>query len=1114
MAYMVAAEKKQRRARDRLGEKLISTALASSEFRATLAEAAAEIKREVHRGDTEATVAGIFERVLYAALKTAGLPFHPRKEAAVETERHVKKGLIDSRVGQLIIEYKRPEKLESPADVEIACEQAETYLKAISKDSAPAVGLVTDGRTLVEIRASEGKIDARGPQGPLDVAALRRIVRHIHSLNLTALTADNLVRDLCQEEGSGVLFQAARILYGVLSDTMLPRTEMLHAEWLAMYKLGHRDQSQQRRIEQRRESLGALFEVSLTDPADEYRALFALHTAYAIVIKFMAARVLSEVVLERQLTTWVAQLAADVRALRVFCAKLEDGSLFRNLGILNLLEGDFFAWYSDKAQWNDDVAEAVELIIEVLARYEATTDLFTDVASVDLFRKLYEAAVPQVVRASFGEFHTPTWLAEDLLEAAKPGVEARYLDPCAGSGTVIIAAIDRVRADHPQLGGAELLAKVTEAVVGIDLNPLSVLTTRVNYFIRIADLLPEDLGELVIPVFLGDASDVPQRVSIGGVDCIEYDLRTMQEPISVALPVSLVQRSAAFVTAMHQFEDCVHADDAEAATGALTAELSSEERTPQVVARIRHLADRLVELHGKEWNGIWARVLTNFLSTGALARFDVVAGNPPWIDWKNLPAGYREEIKALAIKQHLFSGDGRTGGINLNVCALIAHVSMTNWLKPKGRLVFLMPRELAMQQSYQGWRRLEGHQGRAFLEFRDWTRAGHPFDPVREDFMTFIIGPGRQGIEVSVPTYTKTDDADGPANSWPDHTAALRNLDVTARVARQITPDSTAFTFADSKQEMDAFALVAGFCPYKGREGIEFYPQELLLYKYVKPGPKRGTVWVRNIQVRRSKYRIPEQDWLLETEFLHPLVKGPQIGAFSHSYDGLLVPFPYDPTDPHKPVSQVALRRRAPLLLDLYRKYEDIIKAQTGFSDAIRGTDPGEYYGLARTGPYSFADVYVAFRDNTKWCACVVDSADMGWGEQKRLVFQNHAVSICERPTGGFIGHDEAHYICAVFNAPSVRRFILASSDERSFKIRPPIAVPVFDPAEAAHVRLAELSREAHAAGGATPQILGEIDAVYLAMRRAPALPALRGSLPLERQRQRRYPTAMCPRTP
>jgi type I restriction-modification system DNA methylase subunit len=126
---------------------------------------------------------------------------------------------------------------------------------------------------------------------------------------------------------------------------------------------------------------------------------------------------------------------------------LEDGELFRSLGILNLLEGDFFSWYSDKRQWTRPLADAVKSILEILARYEEAQNIFRSEDAPDLFRELYQSAVPREVRSSFGEVHTPFWLAEHVLGAAEPTGRWRALDPCCGSGTFVIAAITSIRRD-------------------------------------------------------------------------------------------------------------------------------------------------------------------------------------------------------------------------------------------------------------------------------------------------------------------------------------------------------------------------------------------------------------------------------------------------------------------------------------------------------------------------------------------------------------------------------------------------------------------------------------------------------------------------------------------
>ncbi len=81
------------------------------------------------------------------------------------------------------------------------------------------------------------------------------------------------------------------------------------------------------------------------------------------------------------------------------------------------------------------------------------------------------------------------------------------------------------------------------------------------------------------------------------------------------------------------------------------------DKTEQIITKINYLAEQFVDLEKNDWNGIWARIVTNFLTTANLGKFDLIVGNPPWIDWKNLPAGYRDRIKSICIDRHLFSGD-------------------------------------------------------------------------------------------------------------------------------------------------------------------------------------------------------------------------------------------------------------------------------------------------------------------------------------------------------------------------------------------------------------------------------------------------------------------------
>jgi hypothetical protein len=1072
-------------ARRSLRQKILKAALTAPEFRATLTEAAGEIRDIAKPSATEATIEGAFERILYARLREIGLQFHPEKEAAVGTKRHVTRGRMDSRLGALVLEYKRPSLLKADAEIEKALRQLKNYLLALSGMSdAPFVGMLTNGLILIEVRASGGAIVSQSASERVSGAALLRLTQHFISLALTALTPSNLIRDFCGSQTEGVLFQTARVLNTILASPQ-PKTLMLFSEWEEMFRLAHDDQSQQTRIVERRAALAELFSLSITTPEQEYRSLFALHTSYAILLKFMAYRTVSDIYLGEAGEDYRSLASAANSPLRTFCNGLEDGEVFRRLGIINLLEGDFFSWYCDRKQWTNELAESMRAILAILARYEEAGHIFEANEAPDIFRELYQAAVPRVVRSSFGEFYTPYWLAEQVLDSAAPKGEWRAIDPCCGSGTFVVAAISKLRGECRAQGmnDRETLKQIISRIAAVDLNPLGVLTTRINYFIHVSNLFANAKGSLVIPVYLGDAAAIPERITVEGVECLRFELKTLKNPIKTVLPVSLVQDTKKFMELMLAYEGHIKAQKSDVAKSSVMDAIQASDKKFLIRKAVSELTDGLIELEQNGWNGIWARILSNFLTTACLGRFTVVFGNPPWIDWRNLPEGYRERIKAMCVERGLFSGAGRTGGINLNICALISYVSMINWLAPRGRLAFLMPRELANQASYEGWRRLGGKWN--FLEFHDWSDAGHPFDPVREDFMTFIIGAEtRKTRSVPVKTWIKDSRSKAKAMDWKTLDAAMEELaPPLERVAGQIIPNSTAFTFADNQKQLDEFALVAGDCEYVGRQGVEFYPQELQLFAFIGAGPKPGTVWLQNIQVQKSKYRIQRRRVLLETVYLRPLMKGASIGQYECTYDGSIVAFPYEASDPLRPVSLETLRDTSPLLLNYYEQSREIIDQQTKYTDKIRGPDPGEFYGLARTGPYTFAGVHVAFHDNTKWGATVVTDADLPWEERSPFLFQKHAVSMCERRNSdGFISEDEAHFVCAIFNTPIVERFILATSDNRSFKIRPPVFVPLYDPEDDRHVLLAAISKEAHLRPERRTELRIESEGVYLTL--------------------------------
>lgn len=1056
--------------------KQVEYLIQTKEYREELTNVSQNIYKACLQVDNEASAVSVFELELFSFIKdVTGLKYYPEKEKSVDTERHISKGRIDSKIGALVIEFKHNSKLKNEKQKKKASNQLIDYLKGLdSKNNADYFGLVTDG-TICKFIHIENGIIKEGIYEKTNYKHLDSVIRTIVLLEKVALTPENLVKDFCEPAENSLSKRLTLSLFSSLSVNSTGKTKMLFNEWKELFRLAHDDQSKQKAIEERRQSLEEIVGSPIKSNDDEYLILYAIQTTYAIIVKVIAYKVISKIRFNKSLIDFDTLSNTDFDTLRHQMSSLEDGAIFRSLGIGNLLEGDFFSWYSTNEQWNNEIGSLVQEVFTKLSAYEDKAIFDSGENITDLFRDLFMTIIPDKVRHSLGEFYTPSWLADNLIiESLKLGNFKKgwtSLDPCSGSGTFVTVLIKKVIEELKESDKKEKLNSVLRRVKGIDLNPLAVLTTRINYFINISPFVQDD-DEFEIPVYLGDSSYVPEKIKIENVDCLSYNIQTIKGGINIDLPLSIVKNPIVFSETMTSIEEDIKNLDSESIRDKLLSIIDEGDKKLGIIERIQSLADKFVELEQNDWNGIWARIVTNFLTTANLGKFDLIVGNPPWIDWKNLPAGYRERIKSICISRHLFSGDGVTGGINLNICALISNVVAQNWLSEKGILSFLMPQSMIFQQTYEGFRtfQLDDNKNLFVQKLFDWTKAGHPFHPVTHKFLSYFFSKTKRKYSEGIPlvSYIKKRGISLRKYQNISDFSSLLEQDVfttKVAVAGQVNSENTIFTFASSSKDLKTFSKIIGKSQYKGREGVEFYPQELYLLEIADDMPKTNgeKIFVKNYQGKKSKYKIPKETFLLEKKFLHPLVKGAEIGRFHLKSQKYIVPFPYNKENTRSPIQIKQLTKESKLLAKYFNRFKKVIESQTHYNDKIIGEKHNnEFYALARVGAYSFAKHYVAFRDNTKWNAVVVSAIKTPWGEFKRPQFQNHAVTISQDDNGDFISLNEAHFICAILNAPIVEKYVLNSSDSRSFKIRPQINIPKFDKTNKIHIELSKQSKNAH----------------------------------------------------
>lgn len=147
---------------------------------------------------------------------------------------------------------------------------------------------------------------------------------------------------------------------------------------------------------------------------------------------------------------------------------------------------------------------------EMADRKKNWTNATVSDVPADLFRETYNRIFPRTVRHALGEYYTPPWLADRILNSVsycQTGFES-LLDPCCGSGVFLLQGLKRIlrRASHQ---GVPVTAPlITQNLFGRDVNPVSVFACKANLRINVYRLtgivLPDQLENVQCADFLKD----------------------------------------------------------------------------------------------------------------------------------------------------------------------------------------------------------------------------------------------------------------------------------------------------------------------------------------------------------------------------------------------------------------------------------------------------------------------------------------------------------------------------------------------------------------------------------------------------------------------------------
>ena len=1039
------------------------------EYRVKLEQTLSELLSKTSASQTEDSISSLFETSLYYFIKNYfGIDIEFKKEVGQKMLRHSFSGRIDAICNDLIIEYKKPTTLKNESDKNAAIKQIMKYISQIKQETGKELqGILTDGQKICFFYF-QNSVLKNSPFNGIDVKDFDKIVRALINTQNKKFVPMNIVSDFSVNSPLNITKELSQSLFKAIINSPSEMTLMLFKEWENIFHLSENDKGQNIDIKKRRGDLKKLFGQQISNNDLDYKSLFVLQTAYAIIIKLIACKVISKLLFNDDIVYFSDLSLVGSNELREFIESLEDGYVFSAGGIKNLLEGDFFSWYSLQEQWNEDFFVSIKKVIKAIDQYSnfSFNNLYF---AIDIFKDLYMKIMPNSVRHSLGEYFTPSWMANYVVKKSIKSINItnwRAIDPCCGSGIFIISLINEIIgnidvSNMSETDKANIIKEITERVMGIDINPIAVLTARVSYLLTISPFIENCKFE--IPVFLGDSANIPIREQVGGIPCYKYSINTEKGQISVVLPCGFVN-DATFVEKMSRLQTNVKAKKADLLYEQIIDLINPTEINDEIKKLILAFAEKIVYLHKNKWDGIWVRIATNFMLVARVKEIDLIIGNPPWVKWEYLPQYYAEKIKSICIDRRIFSGQRYMGAISLNICALIANVTASTWLKKEGTLSFLMPKTLMTQDSYEGFRNFYTNYEdiRLYIqEVDDWSNSGNPFIITQEKFMTYYFRYKLTDYSIGIPLnkiVKKKGVSVEHLNKFNSFSDIEENFIFKKGKACQLDKKRTGFTIIDSSYINKNLKSIVGKSYYKARSGVEFTPAEIYFVEPVKKSTAKTTYMFKNSIFTNSIYKSKEKGiFELETEMVKPVIKSPYINEFGIEQSDNYCIFPYKERNS---IPLKKLNKQAPNTTTYLIKCREIIGKQSKRSKMImQGND---FYSLSKVGDYTFAKYMVAFRDNTKIVSSVIEPQLTPWRKLVMPICAKHSPYISMDINGNFITKEEAFYLAGILNTPIVQEYFKCTFSERSYSIKFNIKMPKYDRLNIAHKTIFKLSEKAH----------------------------------------------------
>ncbi|GAA1790048.1 N-6 DNA methylase [Planosporangium flavigriseum] len=718
-------------------------------------------------------------------------------------------------------------------------------------------------------------------------------------------------------------------------------------------------------------------------------------------------------------------------------ANLLSGQRFDQAGIGGVVEHDFFDWTIEVPGG----APFVLALTRRLARFDWSQ------VQHDVLKTLYESIIGAETRKRMGEYYTPDWLAERVVDATvTEPLRQRVLDPACGSGTFLFHAVRRYlnAADQAGVPLTEALTGLSDHVVGVDLHPVAVALARVTYLLAIGRdrLNNPSRGPVSIPVYLGDSVQWQERIDLFTEEHLKIRTGVETNAVVEALqfPEHLLNNASQFdrlVTSLSALAAKPHERRTRSALTALLDRLAIDEQDRPLIAETFSV---MSDLHDEDRNHIWNYYIRNLARPVWLAmqanRVDVLVGNPPWLSYRHMSAEMQSVFRTLSRDRGLWHGN--QFATHQDLSALFVARTIQQYLKVDGSFGFVMPNAALDGDYFSGF------------------RYGWYSDPVEPTAVAFTHSWDLRRLRPHL-----FPQGAGVVFGRRTTTTRRRALpSTTERWSGKLPPGAQSWQHIEPCVWREDAELAAGGdtldkSPYEPRfsSGANIFPQVLFFVEDAPAGPLGRPAGFREVRSARSSYEkapwrsLPGVEGMVEARFVRPVLRG----------DSLL---PYRILRAREAVLPLVGSRlididdpeleRHPGLEEWWRRVEDLwtthrssvrltLAEQLDYRHKLTAQIPAPPLRVA----YGKAGMHVA--------AAVVNDPD---------TIIEHALYFCT-----VASRAEGNYLCAILNSPVltelVRPLMSYGKDERDVsKHLWRLPIPLYDPDDPKHQRLADLGSQ------------------------------------------------------